>query len=209
MQVVTDSWHCTQTLFAAHKYAVTTAAFGSDDNTLLTGGADGLIKVWKKQNAKEDANNKQTKWQIIKVLKGHEDNVTKVTLSPDGNIIAWASLDETVQLWDAKTGKSLGVLQHEDEVNDLAFYPLDGSLLTTAGADGVVRLWSVNESHKPWQELEKHKAAVNSLVFSSQGDMLVSGGEDDSIVFWTFNSDNVETSDPIQFAHKCTGGDIT
>src|SRR5205807_7123512 len=40
-------------------------------------------------------------------LKGHTLPITHTTFSPDGKLLATASLDNTVKVWDAKTGKEL------------------------------------------------------------------------------------------------------
>ncbi|HYE72563.1 MAG TPA: hypothetical protein VEF04_04495, partial [Blastocatellia bacterium] len=46
-----------------------------------------------------------------RVLKGHGNAVTSIEVSPNGRLIATASLDRTVRLWDAQTGKQVRVLR--------------------------------------------------------------------------------------------------
>lgn len=47
--------------------------------------------------------------QVILHLRGHANNVTDVTWSPDGQMLASASLDNTICIWDA-TGNRIRIL---------------------------------------------------------------------------------------------------
>jgi len=68
--------------------------------------------------------------------------VISVVLSPDGKLLASASLDNTVRLWDVATRQPVGqpLSGHTDSVWGVAFSP-DGKLLASASRDETVRLW--------------------------------------------------------------------
>jgi WD40 repeat protein len=77
----------------------------------------------------------------LQSLEVHSGFVNAVTFSPDGKLLASASDDNTIKLWEPVTGASRHTLEgHSDWVMAVAFSP-DGKLLTSASHDMTVRLW--------------------------------------------------------------------
>ncbi|KOU97999.1 WD40 repeat domain-containing protein, partial [Streptomyces sp. XY533] len=74
---------------------------------------------------------------------------TAVAFSPDGSLLATASFDGMVRLWDPTTHRPVDrpSIGHTRPVTAVAFSP-DGSLLATASFDGMVRLWDPT-THRP------------------------------------------------------------
>jgi serine/threonine protein kinase len=69
----------------------------------------------------------QSSWTCSATLTGHAGlfaNVNAVAIAPDGSLIASASDDKTIRLWNLPTGKACGVLQgHTQFVRSVAFHP--------------------------------------------------------------------------------------
>ncbi|WP_326639902.1 helix-turn-helix domain-containing protein [Streptosporangium sp. NBC_01755] len=116
-------------------------------------------------------------------VSGHTDYVHDVEYAPGGRILASASKDRTVRLWDMATPhrpRPLAVLAgHTGEVTALAFTP-DGRRLAGAGDDGTIRLWDVATA-RPLTTLPGRGGAVRGLAFTPDGRLLASGNAEGTI----------------------------
>jgi WD40 repeat protein len=102
-------------------------------------------------------------------LVGHTAGVNAVAFSPDGDLIATGSEDNTLKLWQAN-GRLLKTLtKHTKGVNAIAFSP-EGQLLATGSKDGTINLWKADGT---WlRTLTANHGFVNGLTFSPNSQTL-------------------------------------
>jgi uncharacterized protein (TIGR03067 family) len=122
----------------------------------------------------------------------HEQAVTSVAFSPDGKLLATGSLDKTVKLWEAASGKEIAMLRMSAPlpVTYVEFSP-DGKLLAAIETDvdergaGRVSVWDVKR-RKFYFYTESQGGQINSMAFSPDGRLLAAPGSNNTL--WLFDA---------------------
>jgi WD40 repeat protein len=130
-----------------------------------------------------------------------DDFITAVAWSPDGKLLAAASVSGQLGIYDTTKGQALHVLEkaHADGGDAVAWRP-DGNALATAGRDGQWRLWdpvegkqlAEHEAGAPWPE----HLAWSPVPLDAQGHRLALGAGN-RVTLWTEAGE--AAGDPIVF----------
>ena len=149
---------------------------------LAAASNDGTVRIW--QITPRAPGNVEADLELT--LKGHTDRVLAVAYSPTEDILASASADKTIRLWNQNTGKALLTLTgHTAEVKSIAF-SADGRYLISGSRDLTVRVWDVMARNpNPLVVLKSGpKNVVLAVAFSPDKRFLVAGTADNSLRVW-------------------------
>ncbi|HEY1687039.1 MAG TPA: serine/threonine-protein kinase, partial [Tepidisphaeraceae bacterium] len=117
----------------------------------------------------------------------HGDFVNSAMFSPDGTRIVTASSDNTARVWDAITGKPIGLpMRHEDAVFSASFSP-DGTRVVTASEDNTACVWDAAKGKLLGNAMRHEKAYVHAVftaTFSADGTRVVTAGADNTARVW-------------------------
>jgi WD40 repeat protein len=118
-------------------------------------------------------------WKCVNTFN-HLNWVFTTVISPDGQLLASGSSDNTVKIWHLQTGKLLHTLNgHTKSVRCLAFSP-NSRTLVSGSNDSSIMVWQVSTGQLV-NTLKVHSTPVVAVAISSDGQTLFSGGKDTAI----------------------------
>ena len=139
---------------------------------------DGTIQLWGKAF---------NKLRYTRTLFGHSAGVNSVAWSSDGTKLVSGSYDQTLKIWDAKTGTEMRHLAgHTDSVNSVAWSP-DGHTIVSASSDQTIRVWDAFTGQL-LGEITDHSGPVYCVDFSHDGLFLASKAADHTTRLWHYSS---------------------
>lgn len=109
--------------------------------------------------------------------------VTAMTLSADGKLIAIAGSKGTVTIRETENFEEVQTLKAADAIQAFAFLP-DGKGLITGGEDKVATHWEI-ESGKKIHEFAGHRKEIDTLVLSEDGELFFTTSRDGSVRVWS------------------------
>ncbi|ORY23440.1 WD40-repeat-containing domain protein [Naematelia encephala] len=163
--------------FQGHREACHGLAWSPNDERFVSGGDDGLVKIWNYRAAREE-----------RTLSGHGWDVRCVDWHPTKGLVVSGSKDMLVKFWDPRTGKDLSTLHsHKAVVNTCKWSP-SGHLVTTAGGDGVIRLFDIR-TFRELEPMKGHSKEINCLTWHPvHHNILCSGDASGAIIYWSLLS---------------------
>lgn len=165
-----------------HSRSITSIAISPDGNQALSGSgftnedesiASGEIIVWNLNTG-----------TMLRTIRGHTSEVTKLEFTADGRSILSSSADDTTVLWDLETGRAVNTFADQNSSVTSVAFQADGSAVLTANCASMVAdgctvmgdliLWDV-ERGVPERTFAGQRNLTISLAFSKDGHLALSG----------------------------------
>lgn len=149
----------------------------SDRNKLMSGAADGTVRMW-------DVNKMTQQAALIKVktARNLRGNVTAVRFSRDGALVAAAGMDGSIQIYDTAgphhrpTAIVANAHVENTETSSLCF-STDGHTLLSRGGDHTLKVWDIRKIETPLVAVTgMQNFFTNSDVLFSPDDKLIVAG---------------------------------
>ncbi|EJT74687.1 hypothetical protein GGTG_08525 [Gaeumannomyces tritici R3-111a-1] len=212
-----DGWGATENeeytrparLLSGHGGLVLALHFSPVGNLLASSSSDFTVRIWdlemaEAETAAEGALVAEESSMPVTGRRslGHRGPVHCVSMSADGSLVASASTDGTICVWDGKTGENLSRGEHSN-ITSLAFSP-SCSRLVSASKDNTAFLWNVKPTSAQREEevasmapecrLIGHQDWLRNAVFSPDGDLVATGSDDFTVRLWDLSAATITES---------------
>ncbi len=158
-------------LFKGHTNNVKCLAYSPDGRRLLSGSDDCTVRIWDVYS-----NNAE------RIPFEQAEGVLWSCFSPDGKYVAAVSFMDNIIVWRTADGKIIHLFQAKKNMKKLAFHPTDNNILVTA--DSTLCFWNLDTGLQLHTPLTGHHKFVKSIAFSRDGQCLVSGSLDGTVIIW-------------------------
>jgi WD40 repeat protein len=156
-------------------------AISKDEQEVALGCKDGQIRIYNSAD-----------FGFQKELKSHKLPITSLAYDPTGQFLVSGSRDAQLKLWtlpDYELHNQIGA--HMFSIYSIAFHP-SAPYFATCSQDKSIKLWGA-EDFKLYKILslekqtEGHFHSINKLMWSQDGQYLISTGDDRQVMVWRFD----------------------
>jgi polar amino acid transport system permease protein len=183
-----------------HTGPVVSVAFNPSGSTLFSASRDGTVRLWDISTLLNPGAGSGQAERVLEVPGGKP--LRGASLAANGATLATLGEDGVVNIWDVATGQVLRSIGPHEKARRVVTLSPDGARVA-AGDGANIQIWDARsgepvgrlegywEDEATQEEWLGHKGEVTALAFSPDGELLVSGSTDKTILFWDPESGRV------------------
>jgi len=156
-------------------------AVSPDEQQIAIGAKDGIIRIYSSQD-----------YALVQELQEHTLPITAVQYAPNGDYLISGSRDAQLKVWSLPEYRVINSIPaHMFSIYAIAFHP-SLPYFATCSQDKSIKLWSSTD-FKLYKILsiekgtEGHFHSINKLIWSQDGQQLISTGDDRQVMVWDFS----------------------
>lgn len=177
--------------YRGHSGPIWDVSYGPAGIYFATAGMDKTARLWNTERINP-----------LRMYVGHVSDVDCLSFHPNSLYLATGSSDQSARLWDVQRGACVRLfVGHSTAVNAVKISP-DGRYLATAGSgtpahlapfalgseqEASISIWDLGSGRRI-KKMWGHTGRIDSLDFSTDGSLLVSGGSDCTVRCWDVRS---------------------
>ncbi|KAM5531714.1 hypothetical protein V8D89_014634 [Ganoderma adspersum] len=166
-------------LLKAHKAAVFVCGWNPVDHTVLASGSkDSIVHIWDIPGPDKDGvTNTHIEPPLVcaYAAKGSDSDLTSLTWSHDGSLVAVGCYDSVLRICDSKGKAYFTHTQHDGPIFAVRFSP-SGRWFLSASLDGSACIWDVREK-KLHKQFHLHKQCCLDADWLSDLQFVTSGSD--------------------------------
>jgi len=150
----------------------------SVQGVVVGGTGEGEIHIWYGNNYRQ-----------VKVIEDHEDLITYLEFSPDGNRFISADMEGYINMWflayDAGElcEQKISMEKHKDSIEQVVFSPGQLERVVSGSSDCTIHMYD-GKTGNLITKMEGHKSEICKMSYSKCGKHLVTGDGKCQLILW-------------------------
>ncbi len=166
-----------------HLGLVNALAFSPDGTKIAVGSSDNFARLWQ-ITIPESAIEEENQPILLHTFSGHTSSINCLAFNPQGTPLITGSIDETVRLWDASTGRYLLSLLIKQGPVWSVNISHNGTRIIIA-SQGLTSIWSYPIITQLFT-LTPTQGTIISTAFSSNNRYVLTGTNQDEAILWKY-----------------------
>ncbi|KAI0095933.1 transcription initiation factor TFIID subunit 5 [Daldinia grandis] len=169
-----EVWTCL-CIYKGHDGPICCLSWSPHGHYFVTGGWDKTVRIWSQDHASAQ-----------RILVGHDTPVSTVAWHPNGMYVFSASdeTDKSIRMWSVVNGSCVRIFTgHTEYISAMECSP-NGKILASADIGGSIFLWDIDKGARIKRCRGHGRGGIWSLSFSVESNVLVSGGQDNTVRVW-------------------------